>query len=100
MPYIVPDKRATLDPIIDQLQQALAGLEADDPMNNTEGNINYVVSTLLNRIYAGNGYRSINDAMGLLNCIALEFYTRVAVPYEAQKAFENGDVYDGQNQGL
>jgi hypothetical protein len=94
MPYIVPEKRAALDPIVDDLCRALAELSLDDPQDNTEGNLNYVISSVLNRVYT-NGYRSINDAVGLLNCVALEYYARYAVPYEKQKAFENGDVYDG-----
>jgi hypothetical protein len=94
MPYIAPNKREHLDPVIDELQRKLAELEMDDPTNNTEGNLNYVISTLLNRLYTAGGYASINAAVGLLQCIALEYYTRHAVPYEAQKAFENGDVYD------
>lgn len=94
MPYIVQDKRDRLDPIIDDMIRALRDLQLDDSgKDNIEGNINYIVSTMLNRLYTKN-YADVNNAVGLLNCIALEYYVRFAVPYEAQKAFDNGDVYD------
>lgn len=97
MPYIVQDKRDRLDPVIDDLIRALRDLQLDDSgKDNIEGNINYIVSTMLDRLYTKN-YADINNAVGLLNCIALEYYVRFAVPYERQKAHDNGDVY-GQDQ--
>jgi hypothetical protein len=38
-------------------------------------------------------YRTINDVLGALEGAKLEFYRRVAAPYEDQKIQENGDVY-------
>lgn len=92
MPYVVTNKRQKLDPIIDDLKRALFELEADDPTNNTEGNVNYFVSTLLSHIYTGS-YDSVNRAVGMLECIKLEYYRKAAAPYEDQKEFENGPVY-------
>lgn len=94
MPYIIKDKRAILDPSIESVLNALRELESDGSKNNFEGNLNYVISTLLFRIYSGGGYRAVNDAMGVLSSVQAEFYRRVAVPYENQKAFENGDVFE------
>jgi len=91
MPYIIQEKRDRLDPIIDQLHQELVSLECDDPSNNTEGNLNYLITRLLRKVY-GTSYREINDAVGMLNCVILEHYRTVAGPYETQKCFENGDV--------
>lgn len=96
MPYIAQNKRDTLDPAIDELIAALENLNELDQPDNMEGNINYVFSVVLNRLYTKN-YADINNAIGVLNCIALEYYSRFAVPYEAQKAFDNGDVYTQQN---
>ena len=94
MPYIVPEKRRVLDPVVDDLVRALRDLQLDDTgKDNVEGNLNYVFSAVLNKLYTNN-YADINNAIGLLNCIALEYYQRFAVPYEKQKAFDNGDVYD------
>jgi hypothetical protein len=40
------------------------------------------------------GYQTFNDALGALEGAKQEFYRRVVVPYEEQKRFENGDVYE------
>lgn len=41
----------------------------------------------------GLNYQTINDIMGALEGAKMEFYRRVAVPYEQKKISENGDVY-------
>ena len=92
MPYIKQDKRTVLDPTLESLFNALRELECDDDMNNTEGNINYVFTRILQHVYPGHSYREVNDAIGVLECCKQEYYHRIAVPYEMQKAFENGDV--------
>jgi hypothetical protein len=43
----------------------------------------------------GLSYQVINDIVGALEGAKLEFYRRVAVPYENKKIFDNGDVYHG-----
>ncbi len=95
MPYIPQDKRKLLDPAIAQIVDGLRQLEADDYDNKncTEGNLNYVISSLLGRVYMGRRYAEINTAIGVMGSALLEYYIRVALPYEKQKAFENGDVY-------
>lgn len=92
MPYIKQDKRNVLDPHVDLLLNELRGLESDDPSNNMEGNLNYIITRMLKRIYVGGGYRGINDAIGMLESCKLEIYRKVAGPYEDQKEFENGSV--------
>lgn len=93
MPYIAPEKRTSLDLAIKEVTNALAKLEMDEETNNFEGNLNYVISSIINKSYAVS-YRDINDVIGVLECVKLEYYRRVAAPYEDQKAFDNGDVYD------
>lgn len=92
MPYIKQDKRAVLDPSIDELLNALRELESDDPTNNMEGNINYVISRILYRVYPGDSYREVNDAMGVLESAKAEYYRKRAAPLEDQKEFDNGPV--------
>lgn len=93
MPYIKQEKRDQLDGAVEQLRLAIVNLELDDPdANNTEGNLNYVITSLLKKVYSSTNYAEINDAIGVLECCKLEYYRTVAVPYENQKAFENGDV--------
>jgi hypothetical protein len=92
MPYIKQDKRDALDPAIDEVLNALRELESDDPTNNFEGNINYVITRILHRVYPGTSYREINDAMGVLTSVQLEYYRKRAAPLEDQKEFDNGPV--------
>jgi hypothetical protein len=94
MPYIIQEKRHVLDPHIEALLNALRELESDDPNNNMEGNINYLITRILHRVYKGGGYRGINDAGGVMLNAYLEFYRKVAGPYEDQKEFENGQIDD------
>jgi hypothetical protein len=98
MPYILQEKRDALDSLIDDLHHVLVGLEADDESNNMEGNMNYLITRLLRKVY-DTSYTDINAAVGMLNCVILEHYRAVAGPYEAQKCFENGDV-DAENVSI
>jgi len=91
MPYIKPEKRVVFDNLIDELKRELVNQQLDDPEDNMEGNINYVITRLLKKCY-GNNYAELNDAMGLLNCITHEFYRKIAAPYEDQKEFDNGQI--------
>ena len=95
MPYITQEKREQLDPVIEQLRTALVNLELDDEGgNNTEGNLNYVITTLLMTFYGNRDstrYAQINDGMGMMFCAALEYYRKVAAPYEDQKEHDNGE---------
>ena len=93
MPYIDQSKRDVLEASIASVVDALRQLESDDPDNNFEGNLNYTFTSIINRVY-NTSYRSINDVVGVLECVKQEFYSRVATPYEKQKAYENGDVYE------
>ena len=50
---------------------------------------------LLQKEYENGQYRyqDLNDILGALEGAKLEFYARVARPYEDKKIQENGDVY-------
>ena len=100
MPYIKQETRHQLDEYIDGLRKALADLEMDnlDGGNNTEGNLNYIISKLLADVYTHPlSYRNINDAVGMLECCKMELYRRLAF-YEDQKIVENGDVYPNPHE--
>lgn len=94
MPYIVQEKRDVINPAIDQVVQSFRELEADDPDNNFEGNLNYAITAMIVKAYGLKSYRDVNDVVGALECCKLEFYRRAAAPYEDQKSFDNGDVYN------
>ncbi len=86
MPYIRRDKRKELDPLIEKLSFSLGN----------EGEMNYAITKLIDAYYGKGGYAELNAAMGVLNCVTMEFYRRRVVPYEQRKRIENGDVYGGQ----
>lgn len=95
MTYISQDKRSLLDEYINSLHHALVGLEADDENNNMESNLNYIITRLLFMVYGTfdtTNHKQINDAVGLLEGVKLEFARKVAFPYGNQKEFENGPV--------
>jgi len=61
------------------------------------GELNYlfteIIMAYVEQSQKGLSYQIINDIMGALEGAKLEFYRRVAVPYENQKCLDNGDVY-------
>lgn len=83
MPYIPADDRPARD------------LRAREPRPATAGELNYQITTLLQAYVDEHGlrYSTINDCLGALEGAKLEFYRRVAAPYEDDKITENGDVY-------
>ena len=81
MPYISTEDRNDLD---------------NGAMPETAGELNYMISALLDDYLVGKGknYANINEVIGMLECAKLELYRRVAAPYEDEKIDQNGDVYD------
>jgi hypothetical protein len=81
MPYIAEDARRELT--------------YGDRDPETPGELNWAITlevvAYLDR--KGLSYQSINDIVGALEGAKLEFYRRVAVPFEAEKQIVNGDVY-------
>jgi hypothetical protein len=58
------------------------------------GELNYAITMLCKEYLAGSvSYMRINDVLGALEGAKLEFYRRIAAPYEDTKIQENGDVY-------
>jgi hypothetical protein len=83
VPYILPKTRERI---------------ANDPTSEIEtpGELNYRITLLLKRYLAWHGpsYQTLNDILGALEGVKLEFYRRRAAPYEEQKMILNGDVYN------
>lgn len=85
MPYVDPDTRTTL------------GYTGEKPM--TPGELNYVLTRDVLRYIeqvGGITYASINEVVGVLECMKLELYRRVAAPYEDHKRDVNGEVFPVQ----
>lgn len=87
MPYIKSEKRGKYDKALQELVGILKSLPAEE----VDGELNYIVTKILKGVYPLKYYQ-LNKAMGVLECIKLEFYRRVAAPYEDVKMKESGDV--------
>lgn len=59
------------------------------------GHLNYLFTKEITGYIRRQGlsYQTINDVIGALECCKMEFYDRVARPYEDSKIKANGDVY-------
>lgn len=81
MPYIESQRRYDI------------GIMGNYP--ETAGELNYQITLVIKDYMAVKGlsYSTINDIVGALEGAKLEFYRRVAVPYEDSKIEQNGDVY-------
>ena len=84
MPYIKQSKRLILNPLIEDL----------DILIQSEGDLNYVITKLIDSYYGAGNYDELNSAMGVLFCVAFEFYRRRIVPYESLKCSQNGEVFE------
>ncbi len=84
MPYIKQERR-------NELLHDLTGIASPD----TAGELNFMFTKLAVDFCHQHGlsYARINDVIGALEGAKLEFYRRVAAPYEDTKIKENGDVY-------
>lgn len=84
MPYITQARR-----------DAMANYTCDGERPITAGELNYTITKLIIEYitHEGLSYQVINDIVGALEGAKLEFYRRIAVPYEDEKREANGDVY-------
>lgn len=86
MPYIKQARRNSF---------AEMGATGHHPIMVNPGELNYEITLKIKKYIEGHGlsYSTINDIIGALEGAKLEFYRRVAAPYEDKKIVENGDVY-------
>ncbi len=80
MPYLEQGVRASLN---------------DGRLPMTGGELNYAITKLCDDFISRKAlsYTNINEVMGAIECAKLEFYRRVAAPYENEKSRVNGEVY-------
>ena len=61
---------------------------------NFPGELNYMLTLWVKDYWEKHpNYQGINDIIGALEGCKMEFYRRIAVPYEDEKIKTNGDVY-------
>jgi len=98
MPYIAQDHRTeALNEAIKELVNLINGSGCtDDAGNFHPGVFNYAISMIINDLLQRNkiSYSNINKIIGVLECVKLELYRRVASPYEDKMIEKNGDVYN------
>jgi hypothetical protein len=97
MPYIAPELRRELDPLIEALADRLAAqTEAAGYDGAFTGLINYTCTRLslavVRRRFGGLRYWLIAALTGVFHNMASEFYRRLAVPYEDRQITKSGDV--------
>jgi len=89
MPYIDGEAREDLDNALSDLGTAFLWYREKNP-----GFLNYVLTRLILRWLGNNpNYAKYNEAVGVLECVKLEFYRRAVSAYEDEKINQNGDVY-------
>jgi hypothetical protein len=76
------------------IKQHRRHLVPNDSNPETDGELNFVITTLIQQylVKKGLNYSNINTCIGVLECAKLELYRRIASPYEDTKIKENGDV--------
>ena len=59
------------------------------------GELNYLMSQLIKSFIVENGlsYTSLNVVIGVLHCLSMEVYRKLAAPYEDEKEIEHGSVW-------
>ena len=88
-PYIKRERRKELDPEIEILFDKAQRV----------GELNYIITRILDGYILkfadseGIDYSAINAIMGVLSCVAQEFYRKRAVVLENKKCAENGEVF-------
>lgn len=88
MPYIPTKDRGQYQNAINEL----AALIPEDRMARP-GHMNYIISLLIERVYGQSlRYADHNEVVGMLNCVAEEFYRRKTAPYEDIKIESDGDL--------
>ena len=97
MPYISPNHRQTLDPLIDKLAlQIVHQAQAMEYDGAFAGLLNYTCTRLALKIvrqqFGSMRYWIIAILTGTFKNIADEFYRRIAVPYENRQIEKSGDV--------
>ena len=97
MPYIAPNHRQTLDPLIDKLAlQIVHQAQAMEYDGAFAGLLNYTCTRLALKIvrqqFGSMRYWIIAILTGTFKNIADEFYRRIAVPYENRQIEKSGDV--------
>jgi hypothetical protein len=98
MSYITQTVRPYLDQEIEALAQAIAKNSRDTVEDYSAARtLEYALTKTICRVvklkFGTVSYRAISVFLGVLESMKLEFYRRVAVPFEDKQKSINGDTY-------
>lgn len=93
MPYIKQENREKLQKAIDDLAKAIY-ISTDE--QDLKGVLNYTITKILLHPSLLKGekwrYHTFCDVVGTLECIKLEIYRSLIIPYENKAIKKNGDL--------
>ena len=96
MPYIKKELREKVNPEIIELAKKIIDvtIEADDQNRLLPGIMNYSISQLIEYVYPVNdcGYKEFNEVIGFIESLKMEYYRKMASPYEDIKERKNGPI--------
>lgn len=92
MPYIKAEDRPIFEADLERLA-ATIDVAAINGGNIDHGKLNYVLSSLIDRLHYKASYENLSKVKAALNDAAAEFQRRRIDPYEDGKIRANGDVY-------
>jgi len=87
MPYITLENRKKFKAV--QLPFKLCA----DLNKLSAGDLNYLITWIIDRQIDDANYARYNEIIGALECCKQELYRRMIAPYEDKKKKENGEVY-------
>jgi hypothetical protein len=87
MPYIPKENREKVEKVLESFKELLSSSSLGP------GDMNYIITSMFDSYIKELNYSNINQAIGIIECVKLEFYRRIASIYEDVKLEENGDVY-------
>lgn len=95
MPYLPPNQRLVLDPLIEELAAATKRIvrESGDEETAFAGILNYCCTKLALKTIPERRYYAMALVYGVFGTVAEEFYRRYVVPYENEQIEKQGDVY-------
>lgn len=93
MPYIDKKQRDVCDSLLKELLDKIC-------YKTKTGILNYIITKiLLKAVGQTPTYSRYNELIGTLECVKMEFYRRVVVPYENKKIKENSDIESFEEKG-
>lgn len=99
MPYITKNYREELEPLIDALAAKVKEIHAANPQQTRDGLLNFSFTEIIGAVFPNARYTDMNEVVGMLECCKLEYYRKVASPYEDKKEAENGKVRNFNTDG-